>query len=169
MGALISLFTTMVQQSVWAVDLLAILTTFTINALMNKLLYLPLALIIVGCGNASQPKSYDMSDTALVLPETFDTTAIDSETKETPKGESKVNSNEVEQPVYHPTPKSDEYDEGYHKGYADGEEDGYTHSGYQATYDDSNDYDGRASDEYEKGYSEGYEAGYDDNVEYEDD
>lgn len=148
--------------------LLAALATSTIN-IMKHSWYIILVFILVGCDNFSRPKSYDMTDTTMVLLDTLSSTPIDSVSAEMPKQETQSTTEYKEQPFYHSYPQSDEYDEGYHKGYADGEEDGYTHSGYQATYDDSNDYGGSAANEYEKGYSEGYEAGYDDNVEYEDD
>lgn len=113
---------------------------------MKQSWYIVFAFILIGCGNSSQPKPYDMVDTAIVVSDTLYSAPIDSESTEIPKEETKTTTEYKEQPVYHPTPKSDEYDEGYHKGYADGEEDGYTHSGYQSAYDDSNDYDGSAAD-----------------------
>lgn len=135
---------------------------------MRKLFFFSLIIVLVSCGNSTRQNN-DLSDTAMVLEDSFDVSGTDTATvTDTVKTEETKPKATKDIPAYVPEPRSDEYDEGYHKGYADGEEDGYTHSGYQSTYDDSNDYHGSAADDYEKGYSCGYEDGYDDNVEYED-
>lgn len=69
---------------------------------------------------------------------------------------------------YVPIKHSTAYEEGYETGYNDGEEDAYTHSGWQASYDDDCKYKGKMKSDYEEGYENGYEAGYDDNTEYDD-
>ena len=57
------------------------------------------------------------------------------------------------------------YEEGYDQGYDDGEDDAVSHSGWQHSFDDDNNYRGQKKKDFEIGYLEGYEAGYDDNAE----
>lgn len=115
------------------------------HRILNVLIVVLLGGALSSCG--SNPSDY------LPLPKPHDTISAQSRSDSSDADEF------YPAVVFSDTPE-DAYDEGYTYGYEQGEYDAKHGLGFEANYDDSNDYTGQLKQKYEEGVEDGYTEGF---------